>query len=142
MKNTLVGKFSKKQLAQNQKGFTIAELLIAIVAGSVLVGGIQVATTNYVHLSQKGRNLALTNSYVEGKVESLRNAGYLNLTNGTTDLSSELPAGLASPKSGSMTVTDQGSGLKKIVLSVTYNDKGTNRTYNYTTLIGELGVGN
>ncbi|KKU20361.1 MAG: hypothetical protein UX30_C0002G0065 [Candidatus Saccharibacteria bacterium GW2011_GWA2_46_10] len=143
MKEISVGKFSKeKQSGQRQQGFTIVELVIAIIAGSVLVGGIQVASSNYVHLNQKGRNLALTNSYVEAKIESLRNVGYLSLANGTTDLSGELPGGLPSPKSGSMTVTDQGSGLKKVVMSVTYNDKGVDRTYSYSTLVGELGVGN
>ena len=123
-------------------GFTIVELIVAIVGGTALILSAQVAVTNYVHLNQKARNVILVNSYVEAKIEDLRNNGYLTLSNGTTNLSAEVPAGLPSPKSSSMTISDRDAGLKEVAVSVTFNDKGENRTYSYTTLIGELGVGN
>jgi hypothetical protein len=123
------------------KGFTIVELVLSIVVGVIFVGLIQVSVGSYMHISQKGRDLSLANSYVEGKVESLRNLGYNSLGIGTTSLTSELPTELNSPKSGSLVVTDLGNGIKKAVVNISYSDQGASRSYSYTTYVGELGVG-
>lgn len=122
-------------------GFTIVELLVTMFVGSILAGGVALFLAQHVHLAQRGRDVSVTNSFIENKVESLRSAGYLTLTNGTTTITSELPSELASPRSASMTISDESTAIKQIDLSVTYNDQGTARTYTYTTFVGELGVG-
>lgn len=122
-------------------GFSIVELILAIIVGAVLFLAINVITTDYLHLGQRSRNLVLANSFTEGKVEALRNIGYSGLTTGTTDISSELPADLQSPKSASLQISDSSSGLKKVDITVNYTDQTITRTYSYSTYIGELGVG-
>ncbi len=109
--------------------------------GTVLAGAVALFLNLHVHLAQRGRDVAATNSYVENKVESLRSAGYLSLSNGTTNVTSELPTELKPPRSGSVTISDESTSVKKVDISVTYNDQGTPRTYTYTTYVGELGVG-
>ena len=121
-------------------GFTIVEALVAIVLAGVLIGTLTQVVTTYVHLAKRGRYLNLANSFVEAKVEALRNSGYNALTIGTASLNSELPSQLPPGKSASM-VTTQETGLKRIVITVAYNDNGQSNSYSYTTLIGELGVG-
>ena len=125
----------------NQSGFTIVELLVAIVVGSVFVTSINSVFSSHAYLSQRTQNLVFANAYAEGKIESLRSLGYNSLSNGTTSVTSELPAELTAPKSGSVVITDYSTSIKKVELSITYNDLSTNRTYNYTTYVGELGVG-
>lgn len=95
---------------------------------------------NYISLGQKSRNVVLSNSYLEGKVETLRNIGYNGLGLGSSDISSELPSQLPAPKSATMDVTLPNDGLKKVDISISYNDKGQTRTYSYTTFVGELSV--
>ncbi len=125
----------------SSEGLTIVELLVTMMVAGVIIGSLSQVVTTYVHVSQRGRYLNLANSYVEAKVEALRNVGYNGLALGTTSLSSELPAQMPRTRSASMNVTSPSNGLKQIEISVTYTDQAQSNTYSYTTYMGELGVG-
>lgn len=130
-----------KTNSSDSDGFTIVEILVSIaVAGVVIVSLSQVVTT-YVHLAQRGRYLNLANSFVEAKIESLRNRGFNSLTPGTTNLLSELTVQLPPARSASMIVGNPSGGLKRVDITVSFPDQGQMRTYSYTTYIGEIGVG-
>lgn len=124
-----------------QSGFSLVELMVAIFVGGIFVTSINSVFSSHAYLTQRTQNLVFANAYAEGKIESLRSVGYNGLTNGTSIVTSELPAELTAPKSGTVVTSDYSAGVKKVELSITYNDLSTSRTYNYTTYIGELGVG-
>ena len=126
---------------KNQQGFTIVELIVATIVGSIIVGGVSLIIASQVHLSQRGRDLVIANAYVEHKIEALRSIGFLGLTDGSTSITTELPVELNSPRSGTLQISSFSSAIKKVDISLTYNDQGINRTYSYTTYVGELGVG-
>lgn len=132
---------NKHHLKTTESGFSVVELIVAIAVGAMLVIATNGIVNTYVHVGQKSRSLLLANSYVEGKIEALRNQGYNSLTLGTTDISSELPSALPSPKSASLKVTNPSSGIKQVDIAVSYYDQGVSRSYSYTTYLGELGVG-
>ena len=121
-------------------GFTIVELLMVIIVSAVVIGSLSLIVSGHAHLSQRARNVVAADSFVESKIESLRSKGYLSLTIGTSSLTSEVPAELKQG-SASMTITQNSIATKKIFITITYNDQGQQRTYSYSTLIGELGVG-
>lgn len=131
----------KNLKVNDQAGFTIVELIVSIVVLAILVAGINSIYLSHLTESHRVRNLSIVNSFVENKIEALRSAGFLNVSDGTTDISDELPADLWSPKSASLQITSAESGLKDVYLTVNYSDGGTNRTFNYQTYLGELGVG-
>ncbi len=114
---------------------------MSIVVAGVVIGSLSQVVSTYLHVSQRGRYLNLANSYIEAKVEALRNVGYNSLTLGTTSLTGELPTQMPLTRSASMTVSSPSNGLKQVDLSVTYADNGQSNTYSYTTYLGELGVG-
>ena len=121
-------------------GFTLVELLVSIIVGGIIIASLGQVVNSYINVSKSGRYMNLANSFAEAKVEALRNDGYNNIATGTTSLTSQLPSQL--PKgTASMTVTTPSGGIKEIDLSITYHDQGSNRTLNYTTYVGELGVG-
>jgi len=122
-------------------GFNTVELLVSILVLAVLATSINSIYLSHMVQSQKTRNLSLINSFVENKVESLRSMGFLAVNEGSYDISNELSSELYPPKTASMQISSQTSGLKKVVINITYNDQGTAQTFEYTTFIGELGVG-
>lgn len=137
----LVRKTKVQSTKNSESGFTLVELLVAILVGAIFAGSANLIIVQHTHLGQRGRDLVLANAYVESKIEELRSIGFSGINNGTTDITSELPADLKAPHSGTLEITNQSNSIKKIVLTLTYNDQGANRNYSYTTLIGELGVG-
>jgi prepilin-type N-terminal cleavage/methylation domain-containing protein len=130
-----------KSVKASQTGFTLVELLVAIAVGAVVTLSLTQVVTGYIHLSQRGRYLNMTNAYAEAKIEALRNQGYNGVPLGASSLAAELPSQLPVGKSGTMDVTQASPGLKQVDLSITYKDQGQNNTYTYRTYLGELGVG-
>jgi prepilin-type N-terminal cleavage/methylation domain-containing protein len=123
------------------RGFTLVELLVTIFACGVVLGGLSIAVDSQSAVAQRHRDMVIANAYANSKVEALRSKGFLGLTDGTTNLTSELPAELKSPRSASLVVSSHTVSVKQVDLTITYNERGVARTYSYTTLIGELGVG-
>ena len=132
---------ANKMRRAGQSGYTLVEILLAIIVGGLLVGSANIIMVNQVNISQRGRDIVIANSYAEGKMEALRSAGFSGLTNGATNITSDLPSELAPPRNALLTVASQSTAIKKITLDVTYNDQGDSRSFQYTTFIGELGVG-
>ncbi len=128
-------------IKKSETGFTLVELLVSIIVSVIMVGSLSVAVTNHTHLQQRGRDVTVLNSYAENKFEELRSLGYGGLSDGSTSIASELPSEIAAPRSGTVTISTYSTGVKKLVLTVTYNDQGSNRTYSYSSLVSELGVG-
>lgn len=126
---------------QNEDGFTVVELIVALIVGTIMIGSAILMMTSEEHISQSHRDLVVANAFVEQRIEALRSSGYLALSDGTTDISSQMPAELNSPRSGSVVVSTPSSGIKQIDVSITYNDQGAARTFAYRTYVGELGVG-
>lgn len=112
-----------------------------MIVGTMMIGSAILILTSHLHLSQRGRDLVIANAYIENKIEGLRSIGFAGLSDGTTDITSELPTELNAPRSGSYVISSPSSAVKRVVVTITYNDQGDNRTYSYTTYIGELGAG-
>ncbi len=125
----------------DQAGFTIVELLITIIVGATLVTGLNSIVVSQSYLVERSRDAVLANAFVEAKVEALRSLGFGGLTDGTSNITSEMPSELNSPRTGSLIISSDSAAIKRAVISVTYNEQGVSRSYTYTTLIGELGVG-
>lgn len=129
------------RLKKKQGGFTIVELLLVIVVGSILVLSINTILTSHAYLSQRGRDLILANAYAELKMESLRSIGFLGLTDGTTEITNELPSELSNSRNGTLVISSFSPSVKQVLITITYNEQGKSRTYSYKSYIGELGVG-
>jgi len=132
---------ANKMLRPCQGGYTLVEILMAIIVGGLLVGSANIIMVNQFNISQRGRDIVIANSFAEGKMEALRSAGFSGLTNGATDITTDLPSELAPPRNALLTIASQTVAIKKVTLDITYNDQGDRRVYKYTTFIGELGVG-
>lgn len=129
------------RLKLKSEGYTLVELIVAIAISAVFIGAVATLIIQNSRLAQRTRDVAVANSFAENKIEALRSAGYLVLSDGTTNITSELPTELKAPRGASQVISSASTGVKKVVITVTYNNLGVARTYSYTTYIGELGVG-
>ncbi|MEX2006582.1 MAG: prepilin-type N-terminal cleavage/methylation domain-containing protein [Candidatus Saccharimonadales bacterium] len=128
------------QERQKRHGFSIVELLVAIIVGGIFVMILAQLINISVYTAVKSRDVTLANAFVEAKSEALRSQGYNAISLGTSDISSGLPSKLSKPNSASLEVTQPSEGLKKLYITISYTNQGTSLSYNYTTYIGELGV--
>ena len=128
-------------LKNNESGFTIIEILISLAILGVVIPTIATGINTLTVLNNRTRDLTLTNLSAENKAEKLRNQGFNSLDDGTFDFSSELPTELASPKSGTYTISNTEPGIKEITINISYRDYGNTRTLHYKTIVSELGVG-
>lgn len=127
----------------NQTGFTVLEVIVAIVVGGLFIIGMSGAVSNLNALNAKSERLTSANASAASKIEELRNAKFLALPATTTvvDFTDELASIIPPPRSAEYTVTDLNSSTKQIDLEIEYSDFGKTRTIEYSTVIGELGVG-
>ena len=122
-------------------GYTLVEVIVTILVSVTFIFAFNTVYTTQVFISQSGRDTTVANSYVEGKFESLRSQGFLGIPDGTTDITNELPNELNAPKNASLVISSFNSATKLAVINMTFNLQGTDQTFNYSTYIGELGVG-
>ena len=131
----------------NHDGFTIIELLVAILLFAILVPTLITFLTSIDSLNKRANDLALVNSTLENKVEALRSQGYNAVTiepDGSprvVDFTDELPDRLSAPKSASYTVSQSVQGLKQIDVAITYHSINGPQDVELRTYLGEIGVG-
>lgn len=126
---------------KHQKGFTVVELVVAIVIAGIIIPAVAVAFNNLTAINHRSRDLALANAAAQNKVENLRSIGYNSVSSGTVDFSSELPSSMGTPKTASYTVSEPTTGEKQVDINISYTDYNITRNLKYRTYISELGVG-
>ena len=124
-----------------ETGFTIPELIVAI----VFIGFAFIAITQLYLSIQRIQDqtayIQIASHVAQTEIESLRNSNYSSLAdNSTIDFSSSLPAGLPGPSSGSVAVTSPMAGLKRVDVTVSYTDHGSQHKVELTSLIGVIGI--
>ncbi len=125
----------------NKDGFGLAELI----TGMVLFAIVSIAMIN---LSVLVMNVQTYSRYRESatlaaqrEIEMLRNSNYTDLAAGSTiDFSSDLPDFLPSGKTGTVAVSEPEPGLKRVDVTVSYPQSGSDKNIKLSAVIGELGI--
>jgi prepilin-type N-terminal cleavage/methylation domain-containing protein len=128
-------------MKHSQNGFTIVELLVTI-----LIVGIVTAALSSLFISIQ--NVQKRTSYVDAamraaqrEVEVLRNDNYGTLTAGQTiDFTDQLPAILPSSRSGTAVVSEPTADLKRVDVTVSYDEGGKQQKVMLSSLIGVIGI--
>lgn len=127
---------------KSQGGFTLIELIVTIALMGLVIAGL-VNLFIMIEVSQrKSYHLEIATRAGEAKIESLRNAQYNNLeADSQLDFSSDLPEDLPSPKTGTVSVSEPESGVKRVDVSISYKDGSNTKTVKQSSLIGVIGIG-
>lgn len=127
---------------KNESGFTLVELIVAIVVIGLLVVGVTSLYITIETTQRKTRLLETATRAGEKKIEELRNNHYNTLENDSTiDFTSELPSTLPEPRSGTIEVSEPTPGVKRVDLNITYKDGVGAKQVELTSMIGILGLG-
>ncbi len=131
-----------RKLHGSLTGFTLIELIVAITVTGLIVVGL---TNLYILIEitqRKTYHLEIATRAGERQIESLRNAQYNNLTPGVDiNFTSNLPADLPSPKSGTVVVTEPNDGLRRVDVTITYKEGSGTKTIKQSSMIGVIGIG-
>jgi len=125
----------------HESGFTIVELVVTIVLLILILPAVAGMVNSIGFISKKNTDYAAINNLAELKMESIRSTGYNNLADGTYDFTNELPGVLSPPHSGSYTISDQSSSIKKIVITISYTAQGQTKTYDFASFVSKEGLG-
>ena len=124
-----------------EQGFTILEVVVAaVISGFVLLSLVTLINSLNV-VNDRSRDLTIVNALAENKMESLRSASYIGLSDGTTDFTADLPSSITGAKSASYTISSPSAGIRQVDMEIQFQDRGTTQTLEYRTIVGELGVG-
>ncbi len=122
-------------------GFTLVELLIAIMAFGFVASGLSVMFGSIQNIQQRAVYLESANQAARSEVESLRNNNYAQLTDGQTiTFTNSLPSNLPKPRSGTAVISEPTPGIKRVNVTVTYSDKGTPKKVTLSSFIGVIGI--
>lgn len=130
-------------MKNRQEGFTLVEVIVTIIVAGIMMIGLSSTVVGIRLINARAKDAALVNSLAVDKIEQLRSATFVSLADGTYDFTSELPDTITNNRSAVYTVeTVPGNvALKEINLTISYNDFNTEKVYEYSAFIGELGVG-
>lgn len=133
----------KTHAINDQQGFTIVEIIVGLLVLPLFLYSIGLVINSTGSLNDQSKDFTLANGIAEEKVEALRSADFIGLPVGGTvvDFESELPASLKPPRVAEYTVTDINVSLKQIDVLIEYQVGTRTQSLNYSSFIGELGVG-
>ncbi len=135
------GRRSFASHSSSQSGFTIVELLMAMIVIGVMIASI---SDLYIGIEKSQRKTAVVEAATRAgleKIERLRNNNYISLVPGSVvDFTSELPDSIPNPRSASVTISEPDSDLRKLEVVVTIPYGGTTRDIRLTSVIGGIGV--
>lgn len=124
-----------------QSGFGLAEVVVTIALLAIMSIGLTGMFRAIVHIQGSARNQQVATLAAQREIESLRNNNYNSLAAGSTiNFTADLPADLPSPKSGTVAVSEPSSGLKRVDVTVTYNQSGKNKQVIVSSTIGIIGI--
>ncbi|HWB39463.1 MAG TPA: prepilin-type N-terminal cleavage/methylation domain-containing protein [Candidatus Saccharimonadales bacterium] len=126
----------------NEAGFTIIEVIVALVTVSLFVVGIGNLFAQITNTQHDSELLSSATRAGQSEIESLRNSDYTALTAGTNiDFSSSLPSDLPDNSTGIVVVTQPSTDIRRVDVTITYPISHGTHKVELTSLIGIIGIG-
>lgn len=125
----------------NNKGVSLVEIILVISIVGMLI--LVIANLpNTLTLIGKSNHLSLAKEIASKQIEDKRALQYINLSSGTTNLTSAVDSrmGLLPSSSGSVVVGDPEDNVRAVSVAISWQENDKTQTYKIDTLIGEGGL--
>ena len=128
-------------MKSNQSGFTIVELLITIIIVGIVTASLSSLFISIQNVQRKTSNVDSAMRAAQREIEVLRNDNYGTLTAGQTiDFTNQLPTNLPASRTGTAVVSEPTPDLKRVDVTVSYNEGGKLQKIMLSSLIGVIGI--
>lgn len=133
---------TKKQLRNQNQGFTIIELIVGITVLAIMIAALTNFFVAIEAIQRQTQHLSVATRIAEQKIESLRNNHYnsIGLSPPPIDFTSELPDSLATPRSAQVEVSEPQPGIKRLDVTITYREGARSKTIRMSSLLGNIGI--
>lgn len=126
---------------REQQGFTIVELLVAILILGIVTASISTLFISINTLQRKTSHIDSATRAAQREIETLRNDNYGSLIAGQTlDFTDQLPATLPKDRAGTAAISEPSPDLKRVDVTVTYTESGRQEKVVLSSLIGVIGI--
>ena len=133
----------------SSEGFSIVELLIALIIIGTAFGAFMVSFTTIQSINKKALDIAESNSLAFAKVQEYENKLFTSLPattpSGTLqqveDFSSSLPNSLEAPRVGKVYINSASNTMKQVVVTIEFGSGASKRTVQYANFIQRDGLG-
>lgn len=126
---------------RSESGFTIVELLIAIMIMGIIIASISTLFIGVNNLQRKTSRIDSATRAAQREIETLRNDNYGMLTAGQTiNFTSSLPKNLPTDRNGTVEVSEPSADLRRVDVTVTYTEGGKQQKIILSSLIGAIGI--
>ncbi len=123
----------------NRRGFTIVEIMIAVVILCVGLLGLASAGATVTRMLAKGKGNSLVADFTQKTLDSVRSLDWCNSTPTKTGTNT-LKVGNQTLATGKITVAKYGTDGWTVLDSVTYYSWKANKRFQTTTFVVETGV--
>lgn len=128
-------------MKRQEAGFGIVEIVVAIVLLGAVSIGMVTMFRNILSIQSAAEYRKSATLAAQREIEALRNSNYNQLTAGETiTFTTDLPAGLPSPKSGQAVISEPVAGLKRVDVTVAYQYHGQTQQVKVSSMIGVIGI--
>lgn len=131
----------ERKKISDESGFTLVELLVTMVVLGIVITSLAALYYMMQVTQAQSQRYDLAVRAARTEIEDLRNSGYDSLSPGSTiNFTSSLPSGLPAGKSGTVTVSQPTSDLRRVDVTITYTDYGIAKTVTLSSDIGIIGL--
>jgi prepilin-type N-terminal cleavage/methylation domain-containing protein len=125
-------------MKSSNKGFTLAELLLAAAILALALTSILTLFINCLFLNTSNNNLSIATSHGQYTLESVKNTNFTSIQSQTWDQTAISAKGLTPLDSESIVIGVTGTDVLDVVVTVNWKDRGIrNRSLTLETLIAE-----
>lgn len=125
---------------KDQNGFTLVELVATIAVLGIITLGIANLFYSIQYIQRQSNYLDRATRAAQRQVEVMRNNSYNSLPLGEINFTNQLPDSLPNDRSGTVQVSEPSPGLKRVDVTVSYNDGGKQQQVTLSSLIGVIGL--
>ena len=128
----------RQQLVKSQNGFTLLEVLVAIVILTIGLLGTAGLTTGVIRGNHYSKNITSATAAAQTQLESIKSSGYANATTTNFPGDTVTMGGMTFTRTTTVTNSSPAANMKTVSVTVSWTESNnTSRSVNLQTILAE-----